>query len=248
MNKFFVADFETTYCDEDDIARVWLSCLMDENGKYVISDCIDDFMIDLFQISDKDKNNKTVVYFHNLKFDGSFLIPYLMEYGLRFETLVSKEKVFYSIKIYNGDKVIEIRDSLKKIPFKLDEFKEAFGLNSGKGKIDYTTYREEGYKPTQEEIDYIVNDCELLRQGLKLMYEDGFTKSTIGSDCFKYFLKICGGEKRFRKIYPELGPCEDRFLRNGYRGGFCYLNPDFQGKKISGKVYDINSMYPSILV
>ena len=248
MKDFYTADFETCYNEATDSARVWLSCLMDKDGGYVINDNIGGFIADVMAESEKSKNKKMVIYFHNLKYDAMFLIPALISGGYSFNSLISHEKVFYSIRICSGGKVIEIRDSLKKIPFKLKEFSKCFGLEEEKGAIDYNTYRPEGYKATEKEEEYIISDCDILRRGLMLMYEQGYTSSTIGADCFKYFLKLSGGEKKFRHIYPELSEAEDTFLRNAYRGGYCYLNPEYKGKTVKGCTFDINSMYPSILV
>ena len=49
-------------------------------------------------------------------------------------------------------------------------------------------------------------------------------------------------------IYPYLNELQDTFIRKAYRGGFTYVNPKFQGKKIGeGIVLDVNSLYPSVM-
>ena len=67
-----VADFETTV-DPNDV-RVWAVCAVNVDTLLVdfIGNSIDSFFDYL-----EDKN--TVIYFHNLKFDGSFWLDYLLK-------------------------------------------------------------------------------------------------------------------------------------------------------------------------
>ena len=69
--KKLVADFETTTVVED--CRVWASCIYDIEEKKIahLSNNIDDFMEVLRQSS---KSLELMVYFHNLKFDGEFIL------------------------------------------------------------------------------------------------------------------------------------------------------------------------------
>jgi hypothetical protein len=98
-----MADFETT-TQEDDV-RVWASCLVDIDTLKVVdlSNNIDGFFAYV-------KNKNTRVWFHNLKFDGEFIIYHLMaKMGFKhndskepgtFQTLITDTGQFYQITIY----------------------------------------------------------------------------------------------------------------------------------------------------
>ena len=86
----------------------------------------------------------TTTYFHNLSFDGIFIIDYIMKNGwkwvegkpgeMEFSTLIDKMGKFYTITINVHGVVTEIRDSLKKIPMPVAAIAKAFGLPEPKGK------------------------------------------------------------------------------------------------------------------
>ena len=49
-------------------------------------------------------------------------------------------------------------------------------------------------------------------------------------------------------MFPFIDNETDEFIRKAYRGGFTYVNPIFQGKRIKdGIVFDVNSLYPSVM-
>ena len=161
-----MADFETTTDPED--CRVWASCAVDIEKLEVvhIGNDLDSFMQYL-------ENKNTVCYFHNLKFDGCYLLAWLFSNNFRysdsrenktFDCLISADGLFYSItvifqKIDNKkyQKVV-FYDSLKKLPFKVAVIAKAFELQMSKGEIDYKADRPVGYELTPEEKDYIVKD------------------------------------------------------------------------------------------
>lgn len=71
-NQIITYDENVKIINKDLEARVWLSCLTDIETRNVvnISYNIKDFMKYI-------TNKKTIIYFHNLKFDGSFILSYL---------------------------------------------------------------------------------------------------------------------------------------------------------------------------
>ena len=100
-NQKIVADFETTTTPDD--VRVWAVCAVDiDTIKTVhIGNNIHDFIEWL-------STRNTICYFHNLKFDGEFLLHYLLSNGYRysdtreaktFETLITDDGIFYSITV-----------------------------------------------------------------------------------------------------------------------------------------------------
>ena len=253
-----VGDFETTTDIND--CRVWGSCLVNIDNLEVIQlvNNIDETMLLLEELT---INEKVELYYHNLKFDGEFIISWLYNNGFTydeglssmktFRTLITDSGIFYQIEVRfhrnkNRKKLI-IRDSLKIIPLRVEQFPKAFGLEVTKGEIDYTKHRLVNHALTEEEIDYIKRDCLIVAQGLKFMFEQGLNKMTISSCALNNFKETLGGNNKFRALFPILDIKDDKFIRESYKGGYTYVNPKFQNKwlKQEGCTYDVNSLYPS---
>lgn len=255
MAKSYTADFETT-TDKNDL-RVWAwgICNIDDFSEFIYDNNIESF-IDWLE-----KHAKSNVYFHNLRFDGEFIISWLLKNGFKYnERLVTKTfnciiagtGQFYKIDICfykNGKyrKIVHLYDSLKKLPFPVKKIAEAFELPILKGEIDYKATREVGHILTDDEIAYLRNDVEIMARALKIQLDEGLTHMTIGADALSSFKKIITLEK-FKSYYPVLDSEVDGDIRHAYRGGYTYTNKIFQAKDVGeGLVYDVNSMYPSVM-
>lgn len=253
--KFYVADFETT-TDVDD-CRVWAWCVCDvDNVDFLIyGNNIESFVNWCSCVGN------CQMYFHNLGFDGAFIMDYLERSGWtwvensmkvtcnNYTTLISDNNMIYNITLY-FDKLRKTRifDSLKIIPLSVKAMAKAYGLDEGKGELDYESYREIGHILTDEEKDYIRRDVQIVAHVMKRYLDGGLTKMTAGSNALWDYKKMCGGYNKFRIVYPELTQEQDAFIRQAYRGGFTYCNPQFQDKLLGeGLVFDVNSLYPSVM-
>ena len=252
--KKYVGDFETTTTPED--VRVWASCLVDIDTSETafIGNDIESFFDFL-----KDKN--TVVYFHNLNFDGEFILSYLLKNKYKhndskkpktFETLITDTGLFYSITVYfekknKQYKKVVFYDSYKKLPFKVSVISKAFELEDEKLEIDYQAYRPRGHVLTEQERQYIVNDCRIVAQALKIQLSKGLTKMTNASDALNGYKEIIS-QSNFERWFPVLPLHIDSDIRRCYKGGFTYLNPKYKDRRIKGGVtFDVNSLYPSVM-
>lgn len=248
----FTADFETTTDTED--CRVWAYCLcnIDNWKEKIYGNCIGDFL------GWCELNPDNILYFHNLKFDGEFILSYLLKNGWthtterkfyrkkEFSTLISDKGMFYSIKLCFGkERYVTIYDSLKIIPFSVEQVADTFGLPISKLEIDYKEKREKGHRLTQIEKDYISNDVEIMARALKVLFNEGLNQITQGSNALHDYKKMTGA-KRFKKLFPP--PAYDYDVRQAYKGGFTYVNPTFQNKEVGkGIVLDVNSLYPWVM-
>lgn len=253
--KKFSCDFETT-TDLND-CRVWAyaCCEIGDTDNFIYGNSLDDFMA----WCASPKNNYTC-YFHNLKFDGSFIIAWLLKNGFEYVTdkkdrhdktfnaLITDTGQFYQITVWfhikghHTNKVI-FQDSLKILNFSVEAIAKGFNLPIRKLKIDYTAKREIGHELTSEEIDYIRNDVEIISRALHIMFEQGLNKMTIASDALASFKSMC---KRFRFFFPPLDAKVDEDIRLSYKGGFTYCSPVHAGEIVDeGVVFDVNSLYPS---
>jgi hypothetical protein len=252
----YTADFETTTDPAD--CRVWAYgiCEIGNPDNFQYGNSIDGFM----EWAKKEK--KVTTYFHNLKFDGEFILCWLFEHGFKlvvdrrdltdntFTTLISDKGQFYSMEICfkrwgKERESLTIYDSLKILPFSVAAIAKGFNLPISKLEIDYHETREKGHELTQQEIDYLRNDVDIVARALNTLFEQGLTKMTQGSNAL-YDYKQTVGTKNFNKWFPI--PDYDSDIRQSYKGGFTYLNPKFKELDLSeGIVLDVNSLYPSVM-
>lgn len=256
--KKFTADFETNVNEFD--CRVWAYglCEIGNPSNFIYGNNIEDF-IKFCQ----NKKENYVLYFHNLKFDGEYILSYLLNNNYEyiknkkdakdktFTCLINEMGQFYSIEIFfdthNKRHVnkVTIYDSIKIINSSVEKIAKDFDLEIRKGSIDYKLNREVGHILTEEEVDYLKNDVEIMARALNELFKLGLTKMTIGSNALNYYRKTV---KFFNKYFPLLKFEIDQDIRQSYKGGFTYLNPIKKDKIIeNGIVLDVNSLYPSVM-
>ena len=252
----YTADFETTTDPND--CRVWAYglCEIGTPENFTYGNCIDDFM------TWAEGQGSVTTYFHNLKFDGEFILCWLFENGFKhvterreledhcFTTLISDKGQFYSMEICFkrlGKKKLSltIYDSLKILPFSVAAVAKGFNLPISKLEIDYNETREKGHILTKQEVDYLRNDVEIMARALQVLFDQGLTQMTQGSNALYDYKRIVS-PKNFAKWFPV--PNYDYDIRQSYKGGFTYLNDKYKDVDIEeGIVLDVNSLYPSVM-
>ena len=283
--RYFMGDFETTVYKGQQNTEVWASAsveLFTEGVKIFHS--IDE-QFNYF----KSLKCNIVVYYHNLKFDGAFWLSYLLidlKYNQAYEKLSEKELdikwlpekymqnnsfkysisdkgMWYSIVIKTGGHFIEIRDSLKLLPFSVKRIGKSFGTKHKKLDMEYTGFRYAGCDITDKEKEYIANDVLVVKEALEIMFKEGHNRLTIGSCCLEEYKNICEHSTKNQLTYDEMFPDvynmvikpeEHRYktagewLRKSYRGGWCYLVKGKENKIFeNGTTADVNSLYPSMM-
>lgn len=257
--KKFTADFETaTWLPNETYVWAWAICEIGNPDNIIIDNNIESFM------EFCKKNPNSTLYFHNLKFDGEFIIHYLFNHGFvhikdrkekrnnTFTTLISDMGLFYSMEIYfevkgKKTKKVTIIDSLKILNMSVEQVAKSFGLAISKLELDYDTPREIGYQLKNYEKDYITNDVKIMALALDVLFKQGLESMTAGSNGLKDF-KTTHSVRRYDRMFPELNYKVDKDMRQAYKGGFTYLNPIYKEKDLgSGVVLDVNSLYPSVM-
>ena len=223
--KTYACDFETTVYEGQEYTEVWSAGIAELYTDNVIVLHDIDSMFKFFY----SQQCNIVAYFHNLKFDGTFILSYLIEQGFHqayvtlpegeddvkmkwtksmynneFQYMISKKGIWYSIKVKKYNKIIEFRDSLKLFPFKLEEVGKAFNTKHRKLNMEYKGLRYAGCDISEEEMAYIKNDVYVLKEALEYMFNAGHDKLTIGSNCLEEFKTIIGGEEVYKAMYPDL--------------------------------------------
>ena len=223
--KYFVGDFETTVYEGQKDTEVWASASVE---LYTEDVHIFHSIAEQFEYFASLKEN-IVVYYHNLKFDGSFWLSYFMvdlgwklaaiqdeENPDNFRWLSPKEQPnktithvisnmgqWYSISVKINDKIIEFRDSLKLLPFSVKRIGESFGTKHKKLEMEYKGFRYAGCTITDEEKQYIANDILVVKEALEIMFNEGHKKLTIGSCCLAEYRKIFG-HKYYTQTFPNM--------------------------------------------
>lgn len=253
--KKFTADFETTTDPND--CRVWAFAISEIGNidNFIYGNSLDDFM-DF--CANKKENYK--MWFHNLKFDGEFIVWWLLDNGFEFvpdkenrkdksfTTLVSDMGQWYMIEVFfkvSGSKVNKVMfyDSMKLLNTSVEQVAKDFDLPISKLKIDYRAYRAKGHVLTDEEVAYIRNDVEIMSMALDFLFKHGVDKMTIAGNALADFKRRC---TNFRTYFPVLPKEVDRFCRASYKGGFTWLSPLYIEKEVGkGVVFDVNSMHPA---
>lgn len=277
---YYMGDFETTVFDNQTYTEVWAAAMVPFWTEEVsILHSIDDMFNKL-----KNLYGNICIFFHNLKFDGSFWIPFL-EQTLKlqqaymvlekdgqktyrwieqkymqnntYKYMISDRGQWYNIIIKVNNKFIEIRDSLKLLPFSVEEIGHSFKTKHKKLTMEYKGVRYAGCEITDEEKEYIANDVLVVKEALEIMFNEGHNGVTIGSCCLKEFKKTYD-KWDYQIFFPNLydmkideeygAPTAGDYVRKAYRGGWCYLVPEKAGWiHKDGLTADVNSLYPSMM-
>lgn len=276
--KYLVGDFETTVYKGQTKTEVWASaCVELFTNDVKIFHSIDETFNYLLSL-----DSNIVLYYHNLKFDGSFWLSYLMcDLGMaqgledpnpqhpifksnsdlnnnEFTYSISNMGQWYRISIKADNHIIELRDSLKLLPFSVKRIGESFGTAHKKLEMDYKGIRYAGCEITPKEQEYIANDVLVVKEALEIMFSEGHKKLTIGSCCLAEYRKSISG-KAYDRYYPNVydipldesqfgAPNAGEYIRRSYHGGWCYLAKG-KGSKVkhNGTTADVNSLYPSMM-
>lgn len=286
---YYVGDFETTVYEGQEFTEVWASAIVPFYSEDVlILGSIKDTFMHLISL-----NENLIIYYHNLKFDGHFWLDYLLrqkwltlasneaEDEEDFEMLNKKEMhnnsytysisgmgQWYYIRIKINGYIIEIRDSLKLLPFSVKQLGKSFETKHKKLEMKYTGYRYEGCNITEEEKHYIANDVLVVKEALEIMFSEGHNKLTVGSCCLAEFKRKWNKPDKenpaflpfeFKEMFPNLleypldselygSSNAEEYIRKSYHGGWCYLVEEKANKEFNhGLTLDVNSLYPSVM-
>ena len=269
----YTADFETTVYENQTYTEVWAAAIVELGFSEVsIFHSITDFFRYLYT-----QNKDMLIYFHNLKFDGTFILNFLlrqadMKSALKNERWLPEKEMpnksyrytisntgqWYDIIVKYNNHTITFRDSLKILPFSVKTIGKAFNTLHQKLEMEYIGERYAGCEITEEERWYIENDVLVMSEALSELYRIDNVKSTIGASCLSEYRKKYN-KYAWEKYFPDLTEYHiskkdygygdiDKYVRSSYRGGWCYVQPSKANKIIHGGVTaDVNSLYPSMM-
>lgn len=223
--RYFVGDFETTVYKGQTHTEVWASAcveLFSEDVKifHSIQEQFEYFL---------SLDHNVICYYHNLKFDGTFWLSYLLlDLGYQQAGTYTKEDYsdfvftdpknmknktvsysisnmgqWYRILVKVNNHMIEFRDSLKLLPFSVKKIGKSFGTKHKKLDMEYKGFRYAGCEITEEEKHYIQNDVLVIKEAMEIMFTEGHKKLTIGSCCLAEYKKSIG-HYTFKDLFPNV--------------------------------------------
>ena len=166
------------------------------------------------------------------------------------------------------------KDSFKKIPLPLKAIPKAYGIPMNKLTIDYTKFRPRNGELTAEEIAYLKADLQIPAIALNNdIIKENRNKLTASSDAMDDYQSRLKNYQRKRKYswnnnlsddklkktcFREYFPCldefyigtdytYDNFIRKSYKGGWTYYKYKEEHIIGDGLVFDVNSLYPSVM-
>lgn len=267
LDHMYVADFETCDADKDykvdkqtgkmiKCQKVWLAGFKNlESMESTYFYNLDDFM---FAILARGDNMNTEYAFHNLKFDGSYIVPWLLTHNYKvthdkpsprqFSILVDNRNNWYSMTIQvTKRRKVTIWDSAKLFPTALEYMPDIYSTPTKKVREDaefYNQVRPDGYIANDREMSYFENDlqvpAETLNAHINLM---GLRfKKTQASQSFYNFTQTF---KAWKWRFPALSNEQDEAIRPAYWGGIAHVPKTKSGVDFYDVgVFDINSSYP----
>lgn len=263
----YYADFESPTKTINDRVDIYLWGLVSEDNSYrEYGISIETFFYTISQL-----NSNSIIYFHNISWDGVFIIHYLIDIGYEFcnnVTFKTPDKNFswtadyntniYNIKIKIKNKIIILYDSLKILVSSVSSLGKV--LNLPKLEIDYNEYTKFNSKEEVPKIvvDYLFRDIDIVKDFMNNFSKKiSNIKSTIASTMYSDFIKYYGVGSFTRDFGAPflrgnvLTTEQWEHIKLSYNGGFTAISPRYVGvdiKDIDGYSYDWNSMYPSIML
>lgn len=250
MSKIYVADFETGLQDDKGEAWVYMAGLKEVGGNTVsIYYSIQTFVKALQDIVKSNKSS-IEVYFHNLSFDGSYLLSYLDP------AKITSKKFNQGIVAFNykcGKHTVFFKDTLPLVRCSIKKLGDLFGIP----KLD-SEYRQ--YLPNSGQVipdiekRYLERDVEILERCVLEIQRNNIDGSQAASYGLKEIRRSMAQQSRsasrvkaykagkisqlelgsdvFDARFNKLGWNDNEVIRDAYRSGFNVLNNRFENKII----------------
>ena len=208
-------------------------------------DCIGRILMQL-------SGNKTVIYFHNMSYDWTFLRKFFMaKWGTPVHQLNIKSHYPLFIEFDNG---IILKDSLILAQRSLEKWSKDLNIEHQKavGLWDYDKIRNQSDFLDNYEKTYIEHDTlagvECIQKTLdalgKNIFSIPYTATGIPREQVQKLAKANKGRQMFTKIVPDFYTQET--LEEVFHGGYTHNNRHFIEKIVRGTIqaYDFASSYP----
>lgn len=226
LSNLYVFDFETTVYEGQTKTEVWGAGrvgLFEETEieSVTIDNTLSAFMERCLAVDANTKNASL-----NLKFDGAFILNWLMHNGFKryerngefclydgymprdgyYTYTISADGQWYSIIVSKNGHYHMFFDLYKLIPFSVEKIGKELKTKFQKApEIDYKSHKSEGEEITEEEAYYLACDCLVIKEAYEIMVKRGAKRTTISSCAMEEYKKWCMfDEREFRKYFVDL--------------------------------------------
>lgn len=261
--SIYCADFETTSLhqyEKEGETRVYLYKIVSlDNSISNIGISINEF----FNFINK-LDKYSIIYFHNLSFDGEFILWEFMRRGYvdigddELPTTKSKfiksiitdtSSIFMISFINDNNKLIEFRCSYKIFPNSIKKIGEFVGLDKLNETHDYNEIKNYNSleELTNEELMYINNDVEILRRLILYLDSINMLNISMSTNAYKswkkdkyFFARDC--------LIKSDNDIVNNYINKSYKGGITTISNRYKGVLINNCIsFDVNSLYPSVM-
>ena len=261
--NIYCADFETTSLKQYELegeTRVYLYKIVSlDNSISNIGISINDFFN---FINNLDKYS--IIYFHNLSFDGEFILWEFMKRGYvdigedelpkvksKFiKSIITDTSSIFMISFINeNEKLIEFRCSYKVFPNSIKNIGKFVGLDKLNETHDYNEIKN--YKSldeiTEEELMYINNDVEILRRLIQYLESINMLNISMSTNAYKSWKKDKYFFARDCLIKTD-NDIINNYINKSYKGGITTISKRYKGILLDNCIsFDVNSLYPSVM-
>lgn len=259
------ADFETDHTEDETNTFVvqWSICRTD--GVQHHGRCLDTFIDELRAMLHKCDEHKHhirwIVGFHNIDYDGSYMLGALRELafneGYRFSVTCNDMKKIINMKVEeprkHGAKII-FYDTAKLMNLKLQSIGELFGIPKLEPiSHDFHVGWSKDLTDDPEQWRYVDRDAEIAMHVLKAYDDLDLLKGgTLASNALKNAQEIChlGTTYRGRWMdeFPAIPHEADVILRRSYAGGINFSEGCARHLAEDGiSHFDVTSLYPTVM-
>lgn len=245
-----------------------LMSLKDYSFKLTYENMID-FFNAIVEMTYKEHHKKALVYFHNLKYDGSYILNWLLQHHWK-QTLKIDPKTklavinrkqfvllqsggkFFNLQIFWRGIKITFLDSAKIFVTSLASLGDELNFKKLSNTVDYSKFEiRKNHKYPKKWITYLKRDCEILAKYLNFFFQteqksNSIKRQTIGSIAYSYIRKIVN------EMTPNFTINDYLFWQHWYHGGLCFPSFKYWAKWVCKptkiKMIDKCSMYPSMMV
>ena len=227
-----------------------------------------DFFNNIASMTYDEHHTKALVYFHNLAYDGRYILNWLLQHGWsqtletddvthlpvisrkEFACLISGGK-FFNLHMWWRGIYIVFLDSIKLFPMSLGTLGEEIGFKKLKELVDYKQFEiRTDHKYPADWLTYLKRDVEILAKYLKNFFElqpkaCSMKRQTIGSIAYSYIKKV------IQELTPNFTIEDYNKFQWWFHGGLCFPSLDYWAKWVWKKnkirMIDKCSMYPSMM-
>lgn len=156
-------------------------------------------------------NKSADVWFHNIQFDGDFILYYFKTHNIECRTTQQTGLLQIQVTVYRGSrkKTITFKDTYALFHRQLETIGKAVGFN--KKFQEYKSYPENCDNIPQQEIDYLIQDVHILQYMVTFINMHGVDGSTAASFGLKE-IKRSFQTNSIGNEYDENQKLLDRFL------------------------------------